>query len=516
MKHLFNSLVLTITLITCSFGQDPNILWQRTIGGSGYDRLTSIQNTVDGGIILGGESDSDISGEKTENSQGGKDFWVVKLDSQGIIEWQNTIGGSGNDILNTLSQTLDGGYIIGGSSDSDISGDKTENSNGEKDYWILKLDVNGSIVWQNTIGGGGSDSLVSIAQTPDGGYILGGTSSSGISGDRTISSQSQNDTWIVKTDANGVIQWQKAFGFVDAYTHSSLSLTNDGGFIIGGSGAAPLRSYYMIKLSELGTFQWSELYGGFGEDALTEVQQTSDGGYIVIGLSDSNASGNKTEDSQGGFDFWIIKTNILGAMEWQNTIGGTTGDACYSAIESDDGGYFICGYSDSNVGGDKTEDSNGATDYWILKLNSVGIIEWQNTIGGENQDRIPNAVQNINGEYVIGGSSLSDASGDKTENSRGDFDFWILKHNKVLGVDDNVFFNGFTLFPNPTSNKIEVSIQDQLIDVLKIYSAKGELLKEFKNIENSSIIDVSHLSTGVYYLQIISGKNIATKKFVKE
>ena len=166
----------------------PTIQWQNTIGGSGYDYLHSIQQTSDGGYVLGGTSNSNISGDKTDSSQGSYDYWVVKLDASGVIQWQNTIGGSGFDRLFSIQQTSDGGYVLGGYSYSNISGDKTENSQGSADYWVVKLDSSGTIQWQNTIGGSGWDMLYSIQQTSDGGYVLGGYSDSNISGDKTENS----------------------------------------------------------------------------------------------------------------------------------------------------------------------------------------------------------------------------------------------------------------------------------------------------------------------------------------
>ena len=138
------------------------IQWQNTIGGNGADALFSLQQTFDGGYILGGFSYSNISGDKTENILGGSDYWVVKLDTSGSIQWQNTIGGSGFDRLYILQLTTDGGYILGGYSDSNISGDKTENNIGDDDYWVVKLSEIGDIQWQNTIGGNGKDELLSL------------------------------------------------------------------------------------------------------------------------------------------------------------------------------------------------------------------------------------------------------------------------------------------------------------------------------------------------------------------
>ncbi|MBK8415879.1 MAG: hypothetical protein IPL22_16100 [Bacteroidetes bacterium] len=127
-------------------------------------------------------------------------FLLPVFSNAQVIEWQNTIGGESRDLLRSITQTADGGYILGGYSASDISGDKNENNNGLIDYWIVKIDSVGNIQWQNTIGGNGYDYLESIAQSADGGYILGGTSISTISGDKTENCMDE-DYWIVKTDS---------------------------------------------------------------------------------------------------------------------------------------------------------------------------------------------------------------------------------------------------------------------------------------------------------------------------
>ncbi len=272
MKKIFLSFLIILT--TFSALPQVAIEWQRTIGGSGYDYLRSVQQTFDGGYILGGWSNSNISGDKTENSQGATDYWVVKTDSAGNIQWQKTIGGSGYDWLLSIQQTTDGGYILGGTSDSNTSGDKTENSKGYRDYWILKSDSAGNIQWQKTIGGSNYDELSCIKQTTDGGYILGGKSNSDMSGDKTENSNGGWDYWIVKTDSMGNIQWQNTIG-------------------------------------------------GGGYDYLWYLKQTADSGYILGGMSASFISGDKTDNSKGSHDYWIIKTNVGGTIQWQKTIGGS-------------------------------------------------------------------------------------------------------------------------------------------------------------------------------------------------
>lgn len=363
------------------------IQWQNTIGGSGEDRLADIRQTADGGYIVGGSSYSDISGDKTENRIGlGHDYWILKLDAAGNIQWQNTIGGSRYDFCVTIQQTADGGYIAGGHSDSDISGDKTENSlQGRHDYWIVKLDATGNIQWQNTIGGTHEDFFTSLQQTSDGGYILGGSSLSGISGDKTepnlgASSSDYVDFWVVKVNATGAIVWDNTIG-------------------------------------------------GDRNDALYSVIQTIDGGYLLGGHSDSPISDDKTENSNTGLghDYWIVKLSTSGNVEWQNTITGLYSDYLYSVAPTSDGGYILGGNSNSPDSLDKSEDRIGWEDIWVVKINASGSILWEKTIGGTDYNGTSSIQQTADGGFIIGGTSHSDISGDKTENSLGGKDYWIIK-----------------------------------------------------------------------------------------
>lgn len=172
LVFLFNSSVKTYS---------QEIEWQNAIGGNSTDYFRSISQTADKGYICGGFSFSPISGDKTENTNGGSsDYWILKLDSIGMIQWQNTIGGNYNDELSVVLQTSDGGYFCAGNSRSNASGDKTEDNIGLENYWVLKLDASGNILWDNTIGGNSMDLLRAAVSTDDGGFILGGMSSSNI------------------------------------------------------------------------------------------------------------------------------------------------------------------------------------------------------------------------------------------------------------------------------------------------------------------------------------------------
>jgi len=441
---------LTIAfLFTTSTLFAQEIEWQNTIGGSDFDDLRAIKQTSDGGYILGGYSKSSISGDKTENCIGAFDYWIVKMDAFGNIQWQNTIGGSGQDSFLAIEQTSDGGYLLGGYSGSNISGDKSENSfNGSADYWIVKIDSLGNIQAQNTIGGDGEDYLYSVKQTNDGGYILGGSSRSNISFDKTENTNGGTDFWIVKTDALCNIQWQNTIGGSGYDQLSSMDLTSDGGYILGGYSNSPFsgdktensvgfNDYWIVKTDSLGNIQWQNTIGGSLEDYLYSIEQTSEGGYFLGGHSSSSISGDKTENSKGGNDYWIVKTDSVGNVLWQNTIGGSNGECLFSAKQTNDGSFILGGFSFSNISGDKTENCIGTYDLLIIKTDALGNIQWQNTIGGGSDDALFAMDITSDGGYILGGSSISDIYEDKTENCKGQMDQWIVKltdkYNLITG-----------------------------------------------------------------------------------
>ncbi len=433
--------VTLLLLVSASTLFSQEIEWQNTIGGSTTDDLRRVKQTTDGGYILGGYSWSDASGDKTENCHGIMDYWIVKTNYLGVLVWQNTIGAAETENLSTLIQTNDGGYLLGGSSDSYSSGDKSGNCIGGNDWWIVKTNSMGVIQWEYTIGGSLSEGVSSIEQTLDGGYIFGGSSRSNISGDKSENSIGGYDFWMVKTDSAGNIQWQNTIGGMSDDRLISLQQTTDGGYILGGSSSSDISGdksenclgfddYWIIKTDTVGNIIWQKTIGGSDYDIFKSIEETADGGFILGGWSFSNISGSKTEDCLGLSDYWIIKTDSVGNIEWQNTIGGNGEDSFMSITQSLDGGYILGGWSSSNISADKSENSvgiGGKEDYWIVKVDELGNIEWQNTIGGSYQDGLNSIQQTADGGYILGGYSWSDSSGDKTENCLGGYDYWIVK-----------------------------------------------------------------------------------------
>lgn len=467
MKIFTSIFIISCSLFNISicFSQAPEIAWQNTIGGSGNDYFMDMKPTFDGGFILGGYSQSGMSGDKSENviGAGSSDYWIVKINSAGNVEWENTIGGNWDDNFESMTQTTDGGYLLGGWSNSGLSGDKSENAivYAAYDYWVVKLSETGDVIWENTIGGNVYDYLFSVEQTADGGYILGGSSGSGIFADKTeeVIGGGTTDYWIVKLDATGIIQWQKTIGGNGYDYLESFHQTADGGFILGGRSDSDISGYktegnlggydyWVVKLSSTGNIQWQNTIGGSGEDHLYTIQQTEDNGFILGGFSTSGTSLEKSEGNIGDDDYWIIKLNEDGNIEWENTIGGAGSDRLNSVIQTSDGGYFLGGWSGSLISGDKTENSHGDYDFWCLKLNAGGEIIWQKTVGGTAEDVLKTVNQNSDNSYLLGGYSGSGISGDKTEINlgvSGSYDYWVVKlFPDICTTPSGLFANNIT------------------------------------------------------------------------
>ena len=440
LKPLLFTLGITAAIQTAS-AQAPAIQWQKTIGSAGYDFLNSIVQTSDGGYIMGGYSDGNSTGYKSEINYGGDDYWIVKVNALGNVEWENTVGGGNFDRFYSVEETADGGFILGGQSLSGGGwGDKSESNKGGYDYWIVKLNSDGIVQWDRSYGGTGNDQLYNAQPTSDGGFILAGTSDSGISGDKTENRVGNSDYWVIKTDGNGNIQWQNDIGGVMFDNLYSAHETADGGFILGGTSTSGISGdktealigsidMWIVKLDASGTVIWNKTIGGTGAEYVYSVIPTADGGSIAAAISDSGVSGNKTEATNGGNDYWIVKLDNSGNITWQNSIGGSGSDLLFvNAIDqTSEGGYAVAGYSQSLISGDKTEANNGSWDYWILKLNNSGSIIWQSTIGGTSGDYV-NAIRATADEgFIVGGYSYSNAGGDKEEDAYGDADYWVMK-----------------------------------------------------------------------------------------
>lgn len=472
---------LLLGLSTLSYqaaAQLPTKLWDRTLGSTGDDQLSRVQPTADGGYIMGGFSGGGVSGQKTQASQGGYDYWVIKVDANGQKQWDRRFGGTSDDFLRDLRPTADGGYLLGGESTSGVSGDKTQASQGgpanAPDYWIVKLDASGQKQWDRSFGGSGYEYLHGVQQTADGGYIVGGQSDSPASGNKTQGSINA-DYWVVKLDATGQKQWDKTIGSASNDYLRSLQQTTDGGYVLAGYADAAVPSgdksqpsrggydYWVVKLDAAGQKQWDRTVGGPTTEILNTVCQTADGGYMVAGTSQSGVGGDKTQPSVWGADYWIVKLDATGDVRWDRTFGSESHDDMTCVLPTADGGYLLGGFSSAGISGAKSQASIGNSyDYWLVKTNADGTKLWDRTYGGTDSDYLRTLLQTPAGDYLLGGYSYSPLSGDKTQpnvgNSAGDY--WLVKIS--AGVPTATAASAaavpWSLYPNPAQTFVTLQV----------------------------------------------------------
>jgi len=391
-KMLF--LVMILCIVAQVQGATPTIRWQSHYGGSLGEGMAvgGLVKAADGNFLLAGDSDSGISGTKSAPNFGGQDFWLVKIDARnGNKLWDRAYGGSGYDSL-MATLPINNGYLLGGYSYSGQSGNKLASNFGQADFWVVKTDLEGNRIWDKVHGGSDDDILTCMAPTPDGGFILGGYSVSLPSGDKSASVFGQEDFLFIKIDANGNKLWDRA-------------------------------------------------YGGDNSDYATGVIVAPNGDLIFGGWSFSGISGNKTCGNHGGADFWVLRTDSEGnEIFWQDSYGGSAGDYMRCLKPTHDGNLLLGGWSFSGISGTKSAPNFGGQDFWLVKIDaSNGNKLWDKSYGGSNIDQLLTIQETADHGLALGGWSFSGISGTKTNANLGNFgDFWLIKTD----ADGNELWQG--------------------------------------------------------------------------
>ena len=547
MKKILFSLLL---ISHFSFGQNTLVeQWDHRYGGSGFENLFSIQKTADGGFILGGYSDSPVSGDKSEPGWGGDDYWIMKVNSNGFKQWNKRYGGTDHDEFTAVIQTKDGGYILGGYSRSDISGDKSQDAWDDNDpfynaadYWIVKTDSQGNKLWDKRFGGSSEDQLSCILQTSDGGYIIGGSSKSDSSGDKT--QQSWNvitfgwDYWIVRIDSVGNKLWDKRYGGSGQDYLFSMLKTNDGNYLLGGwssSGAEGDKTepdwggggdYWIVKIDTAGNKLWDKSFGGLDYDILYSMQQTMDGGFVLAGNSYSGIGGNKNSSSYGGLDYWLVKVDVEGNKEWDQDYGGDDDEEILgNVICTQDGGYLLSGASLSDSSGDKTENNPlFSKDTWIVKTDDQGNKQWDKTIFNNGWNETGFGIETGYGCYLFANSTDAEIGGYKTQHSRGLDDYWTVQFCDTSIATNASILHGnfiFSISPNPNTGNFTLDFSNSLINGvlnIEIVNALGEkIFSSLEKISSSTFkkeIDLSGVAHGVYLVEIKANDQVCMKKIL--
>lgn len=492
---------------------EAQVTFQKVSGGSSTDWGFCTQQTSDGGYITVGQTQSSGAGQN--------DVSLIKFDSVGAIVWSKTYGGPDSEGGVSVQQTTDGGFII--------VGNTSGYGAGFIDVLLLKTDSNGNLLWTKTFGESLEESGRSVKQTSDGGYIITGSIQSFIFGGF--------NTYLIKTDGLGNLQWTKSFGLTNADYGNCVEETIDGGFIIVGTWQSPsLEEVYVIKTDALGNILWTNAYGFIQYDYGEYIEQTLDGGYIITGstqgfgkfelfllkidglgnyqwakrIGDNCSANCVRQTSDGGYVFTgyvaedfastalnvlLAKTDSLGDLAWSYSYGGSgyTDDEGVSFQKTNDRGYVITGYTKSF--------GSGLNDMYLIKTDSMGIANCnQNTITMNNISVIPSPPTSTPTPAFVNSEGISTSP--TLQAGGGSFSTTICSS----GIN----------YPPTTVANISATISNGLFifsnllvgDNIEIFNVTGQLVSQSFTSGSIQIVDLTSKSKGVYFYRVFSGTEI--------
>lgn len=544
-----------LIFFTSYFAHSQDVLWEKSYGGKHADYLFDAQPTADYGFILAGSSLSDKTGNKTDNNLGDLDYWIWKMDETGNLDWQKSFGGTGFDLLQSVQSTIDGGFVLAGTSSSGNAFQKNEDCKGLTDFWVIKLTAAGVEQWQRTIGGSGTDELLCAFQTRDGGYILGGSSSSSASvlpntpvpaakGTTTTKadlysksekSRGNMDYWVVKLNKDGVIEWQKTYGGQYADLLKSMEQTSDNGYILAGYSNSPVSGektaankgmgdYWILKITDTGEIQWQDTYGAEGDDQPYVIHQTSDEGYILGGNSNSrNPLTSLGGIVSNGTDCWVLKLDKEGGVVWSKTYDFGKTDILTSLVVNTDKTYLIGGHAKteskrsllSDLAGKAgiSKEKDGINDYIALKIDDKGEELWSKTIGSGGEDILRKLIETRDGGYLMAGTSDSNSSKDKNSNI-GASDFWVVKLKDKTKAEK--VKASMEAMPNPAATYTNVIIgYDFKEGTATLVDISGRILQHFSISSRTVPIDLSKYAEGIYIIDIKTDVKTESVKVIK-
>jgi hypothetical protein len=342
----------------------PSTAWSKTYGGSGNHYGYSVVQTKEGGYVVAGHH-IPISG--LANAV------IVKTFPNGTMQWNQTYGGADIDIAKSIVQTTDGGYAIAGYTRSSGAG--------MLDMRLIKTDKNGTLQWDRTFGGAYDDMANAVVQTSDGGYAIAGYTKPSLT--------AYEDFMLVKTSANGSLEWSRTYGYGNREYAYSMIQTRDGGYAVAGNmnfGGGD--AHYLVKTDTNGNLAWNQTYGIGISSASFSVIQTTDGGYALAGLTRNYAPGG-TQD-----DFQLVKIYPNGTRQWWKNYGRAKTESAKSVVQTLDGGYALAGYTDSW----------GSYSFWLVKADKDGNHRWNQTYSAGTTGAW-SLIQTFDGGYAMAGQT---------------------------------------------------------------------------------------------------------------
>ncbi|MEO8150566.1 MAG: T9SS type A sorting domain-containing protein [Bacteroidia bacterium] len=439
-------------------------MWDNIYGGSAYDYPYDMTLTPDFNYLIAGQSNSPISFEKTQGSWNASgDFWVIKVDQNGIKKWDKRFGGTSDDYAYNIVVESNTTYLVVGASNSGIGGDKMQANFGYSDVWVIRIDSSGALLDQANFGTSQSEGLnAKVLPTADNGVLIICSTNAGIDGDKSVPGKGGNDFWIIKTDHTLNKLWDVDFGGSSTENVMSVVQTADHGFLIGGITQSGIsgdvsqpawggNDYWVVRIDSMGNKLWDKRFGGNSYDNLYSVILCDDGGFLLSGNSTSNVSGNKTSPLHGGSntDVWLVKIDALGNKLWDRSCGGNSDeDENVMASKTHDGNFVVTSTSYSNISGDKTEANTLGTEQpWVFKIDNSGTILWDKTVLTNGHHELSLAMEGENRSIIAASFNPYSTGGYCTHPPHsGGSDYWVVKFSDTTTYYYNNCFGDTTQF----------------------------------------------------------------------
>lgn len=494
-----------------------NVIWQKDIKSSTQDFLSQVTTTIDQQYLISGSSIQSNKQLTTGNKQNnGYDFHLVKLNQQGEEVWEKFFAGQNHDYLSATIATQEGGFLISGTTYSGKTLDKKEDSKGGSDIWLIRINEFGDELWQKTIGTGSDEEARAIIQTTDLGFFVAGNIQNSTKG------YGLKDVLIVRLDKNGNELSQLVLGGKGLDEVEKMIPTKDGGALLGvysrsnATGSKKSENYgegdyWIIKLNKDGKVEWEKSFGGKGDDHLRTLSLTSTG-YLIGGESRSERSGNKSVGIEEGTDLWLLSLNERGEEIWQKSYNFKNRDVLMgmSVLHSSDDkistGILLGGYTQAE-GRIETEDET----FWILYLNEKGDEQWRKYVKGESrkkEERLSDIKLNRDGSIILAGTSAEELG---KEN-------WKIVKLGDKQIDGLIVKQDIKIYPNPVSDYtyVEIGFEFKEADIT-LYDMGGRQLQSIKTKNNVTKINTQSLIQGAYLIVIKTDTNkTANAKLIKK
>lgn len=537
MKKYLIAICALLLIVSFSYSQIPDIVWQQCYGSPDTDYYQCILETDSGYLVGMGLSEFEPG---ISNYHGSHEIWLFKTDTAFNMEWERCYGGSAAETPIKLIKTNEGNYyIVGGTNSTD--GDVQSFNNGSSDYWIVKINGSGEIIWEKCFGTSVAEGPRDALLTPDGGLlVMGRIHASG--GDVSVY-YGDNDVWLFKVDSLGILEWEKTLG--NQYLDNGVTMIYNslGNLLLIGAAAGhggivecyPDENWgdvWLLELDVQGNILNQYCYGGSDYDLGYLIIELYEG-YAFIGTTDSNDGdvsglhGPPGGPPSGWNDIWLVKLDEQMEIVWQKCLGGSNGDSPNYFTQTEDGGFIIMGITYSNngdVSGNHSQPLN--TDIWTVKLDNMGNIEWQRCFGSLGQEKIGihSVVKRSDYNYVIAAeTNFTSDDVQCTIHASMDYDTWLFEidlEDTTSIYEDIVMQDNLRVYPNPAKDYVVFAtfakatvVKGELI-ILNIFGQ--EMARQPITCEKT-VIDLRQWQTGVYFFRAeIDGINYSGKIMVQE